>query len=239
MRARMAWLLVCGCACSSSPGSSSNPDAGNIAALSDTFDGTALDPSWTVLHPEAVAITVANHALTLRLIGPAFWFNTSQGVLVSKPVTGNFKITATVHARKASAPTMPPGPPVHLGGLMARNPAPGSENYVFIVVGHDPNSVAIETKNTTNSSSQYSGVAWPSGDAQLRLCRMDASFQLLKRSPGADAWVLAATFARPDLPATLQVGPNIYSSASTPDVQVSFDGVIFANVGAVSDCSTD
>src|ERR1700687_1484844 len=239
MRARVAWFLLCGCACSSSPGGSSNPDGGSIAALSDTFDATALDPSWTVLHPEAVAIAVANSALTLRLTGPAFWFNASEGLLLSKPVTGNFKITATVHARRASAPTMPPDPPVHLGGLMARNPTAGSENYVFIVLGHDPSSVAIETKNTTNSSSQYSGVAWPSGDAQLRLCRVDASFQLLKRTSGAPTWALAATFARPDLPATLQVGPNIYSSASTPDVQVSFDEAIFASVGAAADCSTD
>src|SRR5712692_3695286 len=158
MRDRLALLLFCGCACWSSTGPTTNHDGGDPSVLSDTFDGAALDSSWTVLHPEAVAITVAGSALTLRLTGPAFWFNASQGVLVYKSVTGNFKVTATVHARKASAPTMPPDPPVNLGGLMARNPASSSENYVFIVAGHDPNSVAVETKNTTDSSSQYSGV---------------------------------------------------------------------------------
>jgi hypothetical protein len=219
--------------------SSKGGDDGGLGALSDTFDGNSLDPSWMVLHPEAVAISLGGSALTLRLTRNALWFNASQGVLVYKMVSGDFKLTSTVHARKASDPTKPPDPPVHLGGVMARGAAGGSENYVFIVAGHDPNGIAIETKNTTNSASQYSGVAWPSGDAQLRLCRVGASFQLLKRPAGGGAWMLAATFNRPDLPGTLQAGLNIYTSANTPDLQVSYDEALFARVTGPADCTTD
>ena len=232
-------LSWCGCSSASAKG---QPDmAGSVAGptLSDSFDGAALDPSWSVLHRESVDISVAASALTLTLTQPALWFDASEGVLVYKQVSGDFKVSATVHARRASAPTLPPPPPVHLGGLMARALSSTSENYVFIVVGHDANGVSVETKSTLASSSQYAGVAWPSGDAELRLCRVGADFSLWKRPPGAASWTMAQSFSRPDLPMTLQVGPNIYSSARMPDVQVSFDEVSFAAVSGAADCAID
>jgi hypothetical protein len=247
MRFAVAALLLCGCGSSTKSSSDLAVAGGDLAGsgvafpASDTFDGTTLDSSWSVLHPEAVSITVAGSALTLRLTHPALWFNSSEGVLVYKLVSGNFKLTSTVHARKASAPTLPPDPPEQFGGVMAHAPSAPPENYVHVVVGHDPNALATETKNTTSSSSQYTFVPWATGDAQLRVCRVDGAFQMLERTVGAASWTLTTTFMRPDLPATLQAGLNIYtsSSAATPDLQVSFDEATFAPVSSAADCSTD
>lgn len=239
IRALAALALLAGGCGSSRPGP---PDlAPPRIPSSDTFDGTTLDPSWQVLHPEAVSSTVAGGALTLRLTQPALWYNGSEGVLVYKMVTGDFKLTATVHARKASAPTQPPDPPEQLGGIMARDPTAPPENYVHVVVGHDPNGLATETKDTRGSSSRYTFVPWPSADAQLRICRLGLAFQLFERAPGAARWTMAATFVRSDLPFALQVGLNIYTSspATTPDLLVAYDEAIFAPVATAADCSTD
>jgi hypothetical protein len=59
-------------------------------------------------------------------------------------------------------------------------------------------------------------------------------FSLYKRTPGAAAWTPAATYDRPDLPATLQVGPNLY--APSGDLRVTVDWFHFAAVASAADC---
>lgn len=122
---------------------------------------------------------------------------------------------------------------------MARNPAGPPENYVFIVVGNDENDLSVETKTTVNSASSYAGPSWPSGDAELRICRLGAAMHLYKREIGAASWTLATTYDRPDLPATLEVGPNVYAAASPPDLVVTFEEVEFAGVCDLAGCAED
>ncbi len=217
-------------------------DAGDLSGLSDEFNGTSLDPSWSVFNGNGVTISVHDGALYLQPTHALLWFNAYEGMEISKMVTGDFKATAVVHARKASDPTMPPDFGPQLGGVMARDPTAPPENYVFVVVGHNPTQVAVETKSTVNSNSMYQGPVWPNGDAELRLCRVGATFLLYKRAIGATTWQSAMTFTRPDLPQTLAVGPNAYaydqnvSGGGTPDLIVSFDRFVFANVAGMTDC---
>jgi hypothetical protein len=219
--------------------SSSSAGAGGSAEPgSDMFDGSSLDPSWQVLNPGAVSITVSGGSLSLELTQAALWYQASQGVLVFKEVTGNFKATARVHAHRTTNPAEPPITAVELGGLMARSPAGPPENYVFIVVGRDENDISVETKTTVNSQSTYLGPTWPSAEAELRVCRVGSDFLLLKRPVAGGAWIAAASYARPDLPATLAVGPNIYS-LNQPDLTVRFDEVVFAEVSDAAGCSAD
>jgi len=96
--------------------------------------------------------------------------------------------------------------------------------------------LAVETKTTTGSLSVYDGPGWPSGDAELRLCRLGSTYRLYKRAIGAQEWTLAATFQRPDLPETLQVGPFLYAADVNADLVASFDEVQFASVSVVEDC---
>jgi hypothetical protein len=132
--------------------------------------------------------------------------------------------------------TVDPVGPIHLGGLMARNPAGPPENYAFIVVGRDENDISVETKTTTNGASTYVGPTWPTADAELRLCRVGTSFTVYKRPLAGGAWTLAQTFTRADLPQSLQVGPFIYANTNQPDFEALFDEVTFAPVTNAADC---
>lgn len=193
--------------------------------------------SWYLFNPSYVEAVEDNGALILTLKGRALWFMQDRGVLAYQLVRGNFRLTATVRASKASDPTQPPaGPVVQLGGLMARNPSNGLENYVFIVVGQDTNDLSVETKTTTDSVSKWDGPSWGSAEAELALCRIDATFNLYKRHIGDSTWELAKSFTRPDLPDTLQVGPNIYSDGK-PDLQVRYEGLKIEPIEDESGCT--
>ena len=218
-------------------GAGAGTDAG-VAALSDAFTGSSLDPSWTVVNSWAVTLVAGGGSLTMTPTQGVLWSNTSRGVLVYKLVTGDFMVTTTAHAHKASAPTEPPDSGVHLGGLMARSPSSdsGQENYLFaaVGVGDQRGHLTVQTKNTLNGASVYEIPRWPSADAELRLCRTGSQFSLYKRTVGAGTWTLAATYKRADLPATLQVGP-ILSAPQKLDLRVTIDGVKFAPVSG--DCT--
>ena len=156
-------------------------------------------------------------------------------------MTGDFKVTATVHARKVSDTSATPDQYADVGGIMARNPTVTSmmENYVLTVVGFaEMGHLAIEHKSTTNGNSDFNEMPWPNGDAELRLCRVGATFTGYVRNPGDTTWGTPfITFNRADLPATLQVGPCAYNDASAPDFVSIFDSFTFQTVGA--GCTAD
>lgn len=196
---------------------------------------------WSVFNPYAVDIKADNGSLILTLKFRVLWFMDQRGVLVYKPVDGNFKITADVHTAKSSDPAQPPGGDgtVQLGGLMARDGSGGQENYVFIVVGDDGDGLSIETKNTMDSFSHYDGPTWDSADAELRMCRFGQTFNLYKRHVGSnESWILAESFDRADLPDRLQVGVNIYT-ADMPDIQIRYDNLKIEPISTRSDCEMD
>lgn len=196
---------------------------------------------WSVLNAPAVDLTAADHSLVLTLKHRALWFMNQRGVLAYKPVDGDFKITADVYAAKSSDLNQPPGGDgtVQLGGLMVRSGTGGQENYVFIVVGDDGDGLSIETKTTTDNFSEYDGPAWDSPKAALRICRSGHIFTLYKQHIGKDEpWIQAASFDRPDLPASLQVGVNIYTD-STPDLQVRYESISIESISSESDCTKD
>jgi hypothetical protein len=223
-------------------GAGAGGTATGLDAFSDPFDGSELDGSWTVFNDAALDATVEDGSLRLTMTEPALWFHAGQGTLLHKSVTGDFKVTATVHATKTSAPAEAPDATIHLGGLMARNPAgdeaDGVENYVFIVVGYDENDLSVETKSTVDDSSEYVGPTWPSAEAELRLCRVGSTFSLYKRAIGDAAWTEAMSYERPDLPETLQVGPNAYTLGA-PDLTVVVDEVVFAEAPDAAACDSD
>jgi len=209
---------------------------------SDSFEGRALAESWGIVHRNLVQVAVQKGALTLTLKAPALWFQGSEGVLAFKPVEGNFTATATVHTSKESNRSQPPAPTIRLAGLMARSPAGEAahlQNYVHIVVGNGPDGVlAIENKTTMNSNSVYEAPAWPSADAQLRICRVGQTFNLYKRPIGSGAWQLAASYERTDLPRTLDVGADIYSPNTPPDLRATWDEVTYTPAASLADCET-
>ncbi len=130
--------------------------------------------TWTVFRPEVFDVAVEGNRMQLTLHQAARWAGNGQGGLVYQEASGNFRLTATVRARRASDPTQTVSSIVSLGGLTARNPdgadRGGRENYVHIVVGNTPNGVGVETKTTVEGATSYEAVPDASGDAELRIC---------------------------------------------------------------------
>ena len=187
-----------------------------------------------------MAVSTDGASLVLTLTHQAMWFNAERGVLFWKPMKGDVRVTATVRVAKTSDPTAAPGGSgaIQLAGLMVRADRT-PEDYAFIVVGDDGDGTSVETKSTDDSVSVYDGPRWPEPIAELRLCRVGAAVTAYKREAGSDAaWTRAASYDRPDLPADLQVGVNIYSSG-TPDITAHFDGLEVAPISAASDCTAD
>jgi hypothetical protein len=106
------------------------------------------------------------------------------------------------------------------------------------VAGYDENDLSVETKSTLNSMSMYEGPSWPSGDAELRLCRVGSMFYMYKRGIGEATFTLAKTYDRPNLPTKLQVGGNVYS-LSAPDLVAHFDEMTFADASSEADCAAN
>jgi hypothetical protein len=207
-----------------------------LPALSDDFEDGNLD-GWNLLNPGTATVTVESGALRLEPF-QSLWFDGSSAILVWKPVSGNFKVTSTVRTRSVAMPGSPPTLPVRLGGLMARNPdTTNGESYVFVVAGFDVNDLSVEWKTTVDSCSELFGPTWPSGDAELRLCRIDCTFYLYARELGGGAWQLQNTFDRPDLPGVVQVGAMAYANGFPPDVVATFESIDFDSVGSVADCT--
>lgn len=181
--------------------------------------------------------TNTGSTLQLDLQANALWYNASEGAHVYRMVTGNFTLTATVSAVKRTNNAQATDCTVCLGGLMARNPSasPEDQDYVHLVSGVTPGGHGAEIKSTTNSSSVYQPTGQnqlPFTDAQishdLKILRVGNTFTLSKKSPVDSDWVLLGEYNRPDLPAALAVGVNIYTSVNGPavaDLSVRYENI--------------
>jgi hypothetical protein len=221
-------VSACNATSESSPGSSSGPSLRPPSAASTPAPDQTPVPGfedWQLINPQGVRVSVDDGALVMELIGGLTWFNADRGVLFYRDVTGNFRATATVRTARTSHPSEAPGGDgsVQLAGLMARTQVP-AENSVFIVTGSIGSSTGLETKTTESSRSIYIQRGLPTGgDAELELCRLGSTFYLWWRHVDTDeAWTHMSTLDRKDMPATVQVGPNIYTDG-VPDITARFE----------------
>ena len=182
--------------------------------------------TWSLFNAQTFTV-VTNNATTLQfdLAQNALWYNASQGGLAYRLVSGDFEFTATVNAVKRTNNGQSATCSVCLGGLMVRNPAStiADEDYVHLVTGVTPGGLGAETKNTTNSASQYLPTAAsqpPHTDGyalhDLKIVRDGNTFTLYKKSAGDADWVELASYDRPDLPNEVAIGMNIYTSVGGP-----------------------
>jgi hypothetical protein len=199
--------------------------------LDDTFDGVALDPSWTVLHAPVATLTVSGGQLHVEIDSQSNWFNNLESVLIYKQVTGDFDVHTTAYAVKTSNPAAQPDPQFRLGGLLARDPAstPAASNFVHVALGAGSMAVPVasEDKTTTNSASTYTFHPIAATEGELRLTRVGNDFSMYYRPVGDPTWQLLGTHTRADLPATLQVGLMAYDNNASFDLTVSFDEIVF------------
>ncbi len=215
----------------------------DVGGLDDDFAGEKVAEAWTLLRPETFEHRVAGGRLLMKPIRNTVWYKADQGPALVKLVTGNFRVSARVRARKASDGAAMVDSGFQFGGLIARDPASDApsakEAYVFNVVGYRGDSLCVETKTTKRDHSVVEAPPWPTADAELRICRLSEDFRLYKRPIDGGPWQHAITYARSDLPPTLQVGPIAYAYTDQFDLEASFEEVRFAAVSGVEDCTSD
>ena len=149
----------------------------------------------------------------------ACWYEDYRGVLVYKPITGNFIAITKVQATGRNN-SRPPNRLYSLAGIMVRTPrnivssgwSPGGENYIFLSTGaaDQPGVSQFEVKTTVNSVSNLEINTAKSTEAEIMVARLGGYFILLKREGNA-AWAVHRRYHRPDMPETLQVGMTVYT----------------------------
>ena len=217
--------------------------ATGIRALSDEFEGTALDPSWHVKNGQLADTQVSGGTLSLIPNQFTVWFHEDHGPGLFRTIEGDFRMTTSVRARRASDPDASVSTGFQFAGIIVRDPASDAEtnpeNYVFSVVGYRGDYFSAETKSTVNDLSMVDGPPWPSTDAELRICRIGDTFQLYIREIGASAWNPAISYDRPGFPDTVQAGPIAYTYTDAYDLNAMFDYVRYAPVSSRADCVVD
>ena len=206
------------------------PPVPDARAFRDDFEGDTLAASWEVLHPDYVDLQVSDGALEItpnRSGFPWVWYESFEGVLVHRTVSGDFTAVTRAHARDATDPTQPPGISYRMGGILARSPAStigACDNlHVTLGAGVPGTPVCAEVKVTNDSVTSFTLHPIASPDGYLRMRRRGAEFELAHRASGAGAWTVLATHTRADMPETLQVGLIAYSYSGPPDLVARFD----------------
>lgn len=214
----------------------------DLIALSDEFDDARTLSSWqdhatiegwpSWIEAVDVDTTSKGHLYLVPLTSG--WYQDYRGVFLFKEVTGDFDVSTRIQATGKQSEL--PKRAFSLSGLMVRQPRqvtmetwqPDRENWMFITTGfgdHHPQRAGkpqIETKTTTNSRSSLVLRLSRHGWVDLRVVRVGKTFLMLYRFPG-DAWQISQIYQRPDLPPTLQVGLNAYSSNGTSGDVVEFN----------------
>lgn len=206
-------------------------EPGDISQLSDEFDDPANLKRWVDLAavegwPNWIEQTDVDTTAPgqLYLVPKASgWYEDYRGVFLFQEVSGDFDVTTRIRTtgKGHDLPTML----FSLSGLMARTPRQetaenwtlGRENWVFITNGYGdqhPSRVGkpqIETKTTVNSRSSLVLRKSQNDWVELRMVRVGPTMLMMYRFTGED-WKISRIYNRPDMPQTLQVGLNAYSS---------------------------
>ena len=216
---------------------SSGDTDGDLEELNDDFEGQPLDPSWQFLNEERAAWSLESGSFMLEPIDNSVWYDGSEGILVWKAVSGDFRVTAPITVDRPSTPGTPPTQPISFAGLMVRDGITSFESYVAVLLGLDMASeYVIEGKTTEQSVTMLNGTP-ALGGAQLRICRIESDVEVLAHD--TEVWQLLYTYDRPDLPQTLDVGMVAYCDNSNADMRGAFEKIEFARVSDPSDCLVD
>lgn len=205
-----------------------------LSHFDDEFEGAALDPEWSVLHPELAAIAVSNGRLDLTPNTgglPNMWYQDGEGVLVRKMVTGDFTVTTRLTVDDPSNPGASPPPSYRFAGISARDPSSTAldQDYVHAALGVGGPNGPIVSEDKSNLDSISDWVVYPivANTGELRITRSGSLFSVYYRLDSGSPWTLMRAHDRPDLPATLEVGPMAYAASAPAAVRGRFEYVRF------------
>ena len=117
-------------------------------------------------------------------------------------------------------------------GVSWRRCADGRARAGLLVVvalgaGASGQGTCYEYKSTIDSVSTWVATPTASPSGQVRLVRTGTMVEMFWRANPVDSWTSIHSVNRPDLPATLQVGPMVYSVDSPASIEALFDSVVF------------
>lgn len=186
----------------------------------ESTDLTFAGRNWELLNANVFEAEIGNDDLVLSLKSNAAWFNGEQGGFFFTTVVGDFDFSATVVAGQIDDLSAPVLENYSFGGLMVRNPANTSQNYVHVVTGTgegstDP-STSYEWKNTISSSSEFEIIPSSTSSHDFRMVRNGSAIELFRREANSNgSWETIST-QELNLPGVendeLQVGFNIYTA---------------------------
>jgi hypothetical protein len=183
-------------------------EVGGVAALGQTLDPAAFiddfesgDPllenrGWT-WYDEASVATQDMNGGELHLVSTtggaagAWWYNTEDGNLLFKTVTGDFDARVRLRVRNAAGTGSPSSAALEwrFAGIAVHDPDRSTDfNYVHAMLGADPNGTdRIEWKATDGSVSTWDSIAGAAPlDYDLRIVRVGQVFTLSYRAFDAD-----------------------------------------------------
>lgn len=258
-----AALLPAACArTTGAPPEAPRTDAA-LAALSDEFDRPQSLANWRPLfRDEGGGDQLARRDIGATRTGwltliphTSVWFQNYRGVLLYKPVHGDFVVTTRVRVSRRGGGGAPRSP-FSLAGLMVRSPRDAGltgENYVFLSLGaaDSPGRFQLEVKTTVRSDSQLQITPATSGEARIQVARLGTLLVMLVDD--GSGWRVHRRYDRADLPETLQVGMTCYTDwpgasrlpperhnatvipDGNPDLDAAFDYVRFRRPKRLAD----
>lgn len=188
--------------------------------------------SWDKFNSGVFSYTINGTTLELELTQNAVWLNNDRGGMFHTLVDGDFDFRATVRATKRSNSSSPDDS-FSFGGLIARDPNTGNENYVHLVAGTGDMAQGVpqgyEHKVTSDSVSAYQIIYDGNSEYDLRIVREGNNFTYYQRPAGsneAEPWSVI-TFQPLTMSSEVQLGFNIYtgSTGSLADLKVTFSNI--------------
>ena len=226
MKSKSPWLIAALLVASSAVAQD------DLAKLSDEFDNEQSAGQWQRVDQvegwnanqlELFDINKIYKGQAALMPYTSTWYKDWRGVLLFKPVKGDFVLTTRVKVTGRDGKSAPRSN-YSLAGLMARAPRsitpetwqPGGENYVFVSLGaaNQPGNYQFEIKTTINSDSRLHMIPANTNDAQLQIARLGQTIVLLVKTP-QDPWRILVRFPRPDFPQELQCGLCTYTDFNT------------------------
>jgi len=196
-----------------------------LLSLGDDFDDSSIDPEWDV-DPSTGVVVEDSNGLVFRPADEPFngsnaaWGNDTTGPIVSKEVTGDFRVTATARITNIANDGLPPlgGFDFLLAGLIVRDPSSPLVNSFHAAIGSFNNAFTAEVKSTDDDqSTNYADDALTSGattgvdtpgfeivpatgatfiEATFRICRVGQLFTANISFDGGASWSMTQSLDR-------------------------------------------
>jgi regulation of enolase protein 1 (concanavalin A-like superfamily) len=210
------------------------------AASSDEFDGSSLDPNWTVVRPDPANLTVGGGSLTITpQTGDLVTTTNTAKNIVLQPALKDWTMTSKLTFNAL------PNAPTQQGGIIAYQ---DDDNYLkFDLEATSPTNIQLKTSleddrqsnaavsnspiqvNQTLNTTPMNGVLPDDHTIWLRMTKEGSTYTTsysLDAHTWVPAWSTGATLSN------IKVGPFAFNgAATTTSLQVAFDFFHFSDRG--------